>query len=109
MLEGCEGETCCEFSPWRSFACLHHSEDTPNFDRVLVYTFATLRGEYRLIFATYPYKVRMTRMLTQNDRSEFRAHVDLNKKDFGTIEYLLRRGRRQLDTYSEEGIRDVLR
>jgi hypothetical protein len=42
-------------------------------------------------------------------RSEFRAHVDLNKKDFGTIEYLLRRGRRQLDTYREEGIRDVLR
>jgi succinate dehydrogenase assembly factor 1 len=43
------------------------------------------------------------------DRSEFRAHFDLNKKDFGTIEYLLRRGRRQLDTYREEGIRDVLR
>jgi succinate dehydrogenase assembly factor 1 len=42
-------------------------------------------------------------------RSEFRAHFDLNKKDFGTIEYLLRRGRRQLDTYREEGIRDVLR
>ena len=41
-------------------------------------------------------------------RSEFRAHVDLDKKDFGTIEYLLRRGRRQLDTYREEGIRDVV-
>ncbi|KAF2684800.1 hypothetical protein K458DRAFT_388501 [Lentithecium fluviatile CBS 122367] len=42
-------------------------------------------------------------------RSEFRQHMELNKKDFGTIEYLLRRGRKQLDTYRDEGIQNVSR
>ncbi|KAF1953898.1 hypothetical protein CC80DRAFT_494152 [Byssothecium circinans] len=42
-------------------------------------------------------------------RSEFRKHATINKKDFGTIEYLLRRGRRQLETYSEPGITNVSR
>lgn len=40
-------------------------------------------------------------------RNEFRKHLDVGKKDFGTIEYLLRRGRNQLETYSDPGIRDI--
>ena len=40
-------------------------------------------------------------------RSEFHKHQAVNKKDFGTIEYLLRRGRRQLEMYEEAGVRDV--
>ncbi|KAI4679136.1 uncharacterized protein J4E88_006429 [Alternaria novae-zelandiae] len=42
-------------------------------------------------------------------RSEFHKHRDVGKKDFGTIEYLLRRGRNQLETWSEPGIRDIHR
>lgn len=40
-------------------------------------------------------------------RNEFRKHLEVGKKDFGTIEYLLRRGRNQLETYSDPGIRDI--
>lgn len=44
-----------------------------------------------------------------NDRNEFRKHLDVGKKDFSTIEYLLRRGRNQLEAYSEPGIKDIHR
>ena len=40
-------------------------------------------------------------------RIEFRKYLDVGKKDFGTIEYLLRRGRNQLETYRDPGIRDI--
>ncbi|KAH7069405.1 complex 1 protein-domain-containing protein [Paraphoma chrysanthemicola] len=40
-------------------------------------------------------------------RNEFRKHLDVGKKDFSTIEYLLRRGRNQLETYRDPGIRDI--
>ncbi|KAF1971417.1 complex 1 protein-like protein [Bimuria novae-zelandiae CBS 107.79] len=40
-------------------------------------------------------------------RSEFSKYGTVDRKDFNTIEYLLRRGRRQLDMYGEEGVRDV--
>ncbi|KAF1942695.1 hypothetical protein EJ02DRAFT_344781 [Clathrospora elynae] len=42
-------------------------------------------------------------------KSEFHKHRDVGKKDFGTIEYLLRRGRNQLELWSEPGIRDIHR
>lgn len=35
--------------------------------------------------------------------------MDVNKKDFAAIEYLLRRGRRQLEIYASPGVRNVLR
>jgi succinate dehydrogenase assembly factor 1 len=31
----------------------------------------------------------------------------VGKKDFGAIEYLLRSGRRKLETYSDPGIRNI--
>ncbi|KAH7132055.1 complex 1 protein-domain-containing protein [Dendryphion nanum] len=40
-------------------------------------------------------------------RSEFRQHASVNKKDFSTIEYLLRNGRRKLETYQDPGIRNI--
>lgn len=40
-------------------------------------------------------------------RSEFHKNQGVGKKDFSTIEYLLRRGRRQLETYQDAGIRDL--
>jgi succinate dehydrogenase assembly factor 1 len=46
-------------------------------------------------------------MSLMHSRKEFRKNIDVGKKDFGTIEYLLRRGRNQLETYSDPGIRDI--
>ncbi|KAI1607351.1 complex 1 protein LYR family protein [Pyrenophora tritici-repentis] len=39
--------------------------------------------------------------------AQFHKHKDVGKKDFGTIEYLLRRGRNQLESWSDPGIRDI--
>ncbi|CAI7673472.1 hypothetical protein N7527_001202 [Penicillium freii] len=40
-------------------------------------------------------------------RAEFQKHLSVNKKDFSTIEYLLRKGNRQLELYSTPGIRNI--
>ncbi|BCS24726.1 succinate dehydrogenase assembly factor 1 [Aspergillus puulaauensis] len=40
-------------------------------------------------------------------RTEFEKHMAINKKDFGAIEYLLRKGSRQLEIYSSSGIRNI--
>jgi succinate dehydrogenase assembly factor 1 len=40
-------------------------------------------------------------------RTEFRKSIALDKKDFGAIEFLLRKGQRQLDMYSAPGIKDI--
>ena len=42
-------------------------------------------------------------------RSEFMKNMALDKKDFSAIEYLLRRGQRQLEIYASPGIRNILR
>ncbi|KAH8554984.1 hypothetical protein BGW37DRAFT_219178 [Umbelopsis sp. PMI_123] len=39
-------------------------------------------------------------------RQQFRQH-ELKRNDFATIEYMLRRGKRQLETYSSPSIQDV--
>lgn len=36
-------------------------------------------------------------------------NIALDKKDFSAIEYCLRRGQRQLDSYASSGIRNILR
>jgi succinate dehydrogenase assembly factor 1 len=41
-------------------------------------------------------------------RTEFEKSIRLDKKDFGAIEYLLRKGQRQLEIYSSPGIKDIL-
>ncbi|KAH6690402.1 hypothetical protein F5X68DRAFT_202854 [Plectosphaerella plurivora] len=40
-------------------------------------------------------------------KAEFRKSLSVDKKDFAAIEFLLRKGRRQLEVYSSPGIRDV--
>ncbi|KAJ5130157.1 uncharacterized protein N7515_006196 [Penicillium bovifimosum] len=40
-------------------------------------------------------------------RSEFQKHLAVNKKDFSAIEYLLRKGNRQLELYADPGIRNI--
>ena len=42
-------------------------------------------------------------------RNEFEKARGLDKKDFGTIEFLLRKGRRQLETYADAGVKDIWR
>ncbi|PGH10821.1 hypothetical protein AJ80_07372 [Polytolypa hystricis UAMH7299] len=42
-------------------------------------------------------------------RDEFRKNLSISKKDFSTIEYLLRKGKRQLEMYSSPGIRNIVR
>lgn len=41
------------------------------------------------------------------DRSEFQKNITVGKKDFTAIEYLLRKGNRQLEMYSNPGIRNI--
>jgi succinate dehydrogenase assembly factor 1 len=40
-------------------------------------------------------------------RTEFRKNITLDKRDFAAIEYLLRKGQRQLEIYSSPGIKDI--
>ncbi|KFY44805.1 hypothetical protein V494_01291 [Pseudogymnoascus sp. VKM F-4513 (FW-928)] len=40
-------------------------------------------------------------------RHEFEKNIGLNKKDFSAIEYLLRKGNRQLEIYASPGIKDI--
>lgn len=42
-------------------------------------------------------------------RREFEKNINMNKKDFGTIEFLLRKGNRQLETYATPGVTNVAR
>ena len=47
------------------------------------------------------------RLILGESRSEFEKSIGLDKKDFGAIEYLLRKGQRQLDIYLSPGIKDI--
>ncbi|KAI0404859.1 hypothetical protein F4802DRAFT_615273 [Xylaria palmicola] len=40
-------------------------------------------------------------------RSEFDKNMKIDKRDFAAIEFLLRKGRRQLEVYSAPGIKDI--
>lgn len=40
-------------------------------------------------------------------RREFEKSIGLDKKNFAAVEFLLRKGRRQLELYSAPGIKDI--
>ncbi|KAH9842099.1 Succinate dehydrogenase assembly factor 1, mitochondrial [Teratosphaeria destructans] len=40
-------------------------------------------------------------------RREFERHIHMDKKDFGTIEFLLRKGNRQLEIYESPGVTNI--
>ena len=46
-------------------------------------------------------------VLNTTSRSEFEKNITLDKKDFGAIEYLLRKGQRQMEIYSAPGIKNI--
>jgi succinate dehydrogenase assembly factor 1 len=41
------------------------------------------------------------------NRKEFERNLRLDKKDFSAIEYLMRKGQRQLEIYASPGIKDI--
>ncbi|KAK4168801.1 complex 1 protein-domain-containing protein [Cladorrhinum sp. PSN259] len=40
-------------------------------------------------------------------RNEFENNTAIDKRDFGAIEFLLRKGRRQLEMYASPGVKDI--
>ncbi|KAI4721891.1 hypothetical protein E4T48_01891 [Aureobasidium sp. EXF-10727] len=78
---------------------------------------ARLSGLQREVLSLYRKCLRETRKkpadvrpnFLQFTRSEFREHKDYDKKDFSAIEYMLRKGQRQLEIYSSPGIRNVMK
>ncbi|PUU74251.1 hypothetical protein B9Z19DRAFT_468416 [Tuber borchii] len=42
-------------------------------------------------------------------RENFQAHLDIDRRDFATIEHLLRAGRRKLEVYSQPGVKNISR
>jgi hypothetical protein len=41
------------------------------------------------------------------NRHEFSRNLAIDKRDFAAIEFLLRKGRRQLEVYGSPGIKDI--
>ena len=52
-------------------------------------------------------QVRLEIADIQDYSNEFRKNASVDRKDFAAIEYLLRKGQRQLDIYSNPGIKDI--
>ncbi|KAF7559692.1 hypothetical protein G7046_g4461 [Stylonectria norvegica] len=75
-----------------------------------------LSGLQKDVIALYRNCLRESRKKPQNTRihfeafarSEFAKSMAVDKRDFAAIEFLLRKGRRQLEVYSEPGIKDTL-
>ncbi len=40
-------------------------------------------------------------------RTEFEKNLKIDKRDFSAIEFLLRKGRRQLEMYASPGVKDI--
>lgn len=56
---------------------------------------------------SYPANLLEPMLMSCVDRAEFHKSIGLDKKDFAAIEYLLRKGQRQLEMYSSPGIKDI--
>ncbi|KIH90912.1 complex 1 protein (LYR family) protein [Sporothrix brasiliensis 5110] len=74
-----------------------------------------LSGLQREVLSLYRQCLRASRQKPEASRAHFEAYArsefaknkGLGKKDFAAIEFLLRKGRRQLDAMSSPGITDV--
>ncbi|CAL3961912.1 unnamed protein product [Diplocarpon coronariae] len=72
-------------------------------------------GLQRDVFSLYRKCLRVSRTKGEKARihfekyarTEFEKAIHLDKKDFSTIEYLMRKGQRQLEMYSSPGIKDI--
>lgn len=76
---------------------------------------ARLSGLQRDVLALYRRCLRSSRVKPTETRPnfetfarrEFDRNIHLDKKDFGAIEFLLRKGQRQLETYEAPNIRNI--
>ncbi|EGP92405.1 uncharacterized protein MYCGRDRAFT_31653 [Zymoseptoria tritici IPO323] len=75
---------------------------------------ARLSGLQRDVLSLYRRCLRSARTKTAHRanfeafaRQEFEKNIGLNKKDFATIEFLVRKGTRQVETYEAPGITNV--
>ncbi|KAL2112518.1 hypothetical protein VUR80DRAFT_7371 [Thermomyces stellatus] len=72
-------------------------------------------GLQREVLSLYRQCLRACRAKPEDARPAFRAfarrafdeNLGINKRDFGLIEYQLRKGRRQLELYSSPGVRKI--
>ncbi|KZL71855.1 heat shock protein [Colletotrichum tofieldiae] len=63
-----------------------------------------LSGLQREVLSLYRQCIREIRK-----KPEFDRYITVDKRDFSVVEHLLRKGRRQLETYSSPSIKDVSR
>ncbi|KAF5004642.1 hypothetical protein FDECE_8880 [Fusarium decemcellulare] len=76
---------------------------------------ARLSGLQKEVLALYRNCLRESRKKPQSTRphfesfarNEFSRNMSIDKRDFAAIEFLLRKGRRQLEVYASPGIKDV--
>ncbi|ROW11321.1 hypothetical protein VMCG_00882 [Cytospora schulzeri] len=76
---------------------------------------ARLSGLQKEVLGLYRQCLRQSRIKPETTRkhfeafarAEFQKYVAIEKRDFAAIEFLLRKGRRQLETYSSPGIKDI--
>ncbi|KAL6357799.1 hypothetical protein LRP88_07975 [Fusarium phalaenopsidis] len=76
---------------------------------------ARLSGLQKEVLALYRNCLRESRKKPQATRphfenfarNEFARNLKIDKRDFAAIEFLLRKGRRQLEVYASPGIKDV--
>ncbi|KAI9293039.1 hypothetical protein K502DRAFT_306962 [Neoconidiobolus thromboides FSU 785] len=72
-------------------------------------------GLQKEILALYRTVLRAVRLKPEENRTSFKQYAryqfdkykNIDHKDFNTIEFLLRKGKRQLEIYSGEGIKNV--
>jgi len=78
----------------------------PNFCRMSELTSNPSQGQSQIRIIISALEMDLVLMLRLR-RKEFEKSIMLDKKDFGAIEYLLRKGQRQLEIYSSPGIKDI--
>ncbi|KAJ5477249.1 hypothetical protein N7539_007393 [Penicillium diatomitis] len=79
-------------------------ESQPNFKTYARYVLYPAR-----FIPAHPWAIGSLRLTGRRGRrsAEFQKHLSVNKKDFSAIEYLLRKGNRQLEMYASPGIRNI--
>ncbi|KAK1705568.1 hypothetical protein BDP67DRAFT_416176 [Colletotrichum lupini] len=78
-----------------------------------------LSGLQREVLALYRQCIReirkkpevtfLQRLRLACEMTEFERYITVDKRDFSVVEHLLRKGRRQLETYSSPSIKDISR
>lgn len=104
------------FSPTAHFSNLPLQDSHNNFKRYARYVFYLvflIPSPLTLSCSTLPppsfpvAPLGLSRLDSKRFSAEFQKHLSVNKKDFSTVEYLLRKGHRQLEMYASPGIRNI--